>query len=173
MKLSHRLNLRGGAAARQSPGAYRTTIGAAPRYLLITYCIFALTACGGGGDGSNPEVIGPPPPVNLSFALNQVNGQNLPATFQTPDGLLVINLGSMQMKPDRTFSESITYNFTVPGGSAVLDTAITAGGYAQTGESIVFSVPASGGEAAYTFEGTLVGTTLTYNDNGFVAVYKR
>ena len=131
-------------------------------------------ACGGGGDKAGGEVTGPPPAaVALSFTLQQVNGQTLPATFQTAEGVLVITSGALVLRPELTFSESILYNLTAPGASAVADTAITTGTYAQTGTDIVFTVPPSGSEAGITFSGTVAGNTLTYNDAGFVAVYRR
>lgn len=128
-------------------------------------------ACGGSDSGA---VTAPPPePTTLSFALNQVNGQTLPATFQTADGVLVIGSGTFQLKPDKTFVENISYTFAPTGAAAAPDNAITNGTYVQSGTDIVFTVPPSGTDAGTVFGGTVSATTLSYNDAGFVAVYKR
>ncbi|MBA2688804.1 MAG: hypothetical protein H0U64_12005, partial [Gemmatimonadaceae bacterium] len=103
----------------------------------------------------------------------QVNGQNLPASFQTAEGLLVIGSGTMTLRPDKTFNESIAYTLAPPGGAAAPDAAITDGTYVQTGADVVFTIPPSAPDPQYTFTGTIVGQTLTYNDAGFVAVYSR
>ena len=160
-------------SGRSGFAKYRT-IASVSRYVPGAFLVFA-AACGGGGDKAADEITGPPPPaaVTLSFTLQQVNGQTLPASFQTAEGVLVITSGSMVLRPELTFSESILYNLTAPGASAVADTAITTGTYAQTGTDIVFTVPPSGSEGTITFSGTVVGNTLTYNDAGFVAVYRR
>lgn len=135
-----------------------------------------MLACGGGGgDKSGGDVTGPGPvvPVNLTFSLQQVNGQNVPATFQPTDGKLVITSGTMLLRTDKTFAESMVYTFTPTGGAAQPDTAITTGTYVQTGAEVVFTVPPAGTDPMHTFPGTISGNTLSYNDAGFVAVYQR
>ncbi len=160
---------------------YRT-ISAGFRCLAAALAVFAVSACGGsdGGGITEPLPPSPPPapapapaPVTLTFALKQVNGQNLPASFQTAEGLLVIGSGTMTLRPDKTFNESIAYTLTPPGGAAAPDAAITDGTYVQTGADVVFTIPPIAPDPQYTFTGTIVGQTLTYNDAGFVAVYSR
>lgn len=143
--------------------------------LMIAFSVLA--ACGGGDSSGGGDVTGPGPgpvvPVNLSFNLQQVNGQGLPATFQPTDGKLVISSGTMLLRADKTFSESMIYTFTPTGGATQPDTAITTGTYAQTGSDLVFTVPPAGADPLYTFAGTVSGNTLSYNDAGFMAVYQR
>ncbi|MBA2688786.1 MAG: hypothetical protein H0U64_11850, partial [Gemmatimonadaceae bacterium] len=85
------------------------TISAGYRCLAAALAVFAVSACGGSDGGGITEPPPPPPPVTLTFALKQVNGQNLPASFQTAEGLLVIGSGTMTLRPDKTFNESIAY----------------------------------------------------------------
>ncbi|MBA3467100.1 MAG: hypothetical protein H0T21_06785 [Gemmatimonadaceae bacterium] len=85
----------------------------------------------------------------------------------------MIGSGTMTLRPDKTFNENIAYTFAPPGGAAAPDAAITDGTYVQTGTDIVFTVPPIGPDPQFTFTGTIVGLTLTYNDAGFVAVYSR
>ncbi|MBA3656110.1 MAG: hypothetical protein H0W69_02015 [Gemmatimonadaceae bacterium] len=150
-----------------------TTISASFRCLAAALALFAVSACGGSDGGGITEPPPPPPPVTLTFALKQVNGQNLPASFQTAEGLLVIGSGTMTMRPDKTFTENIAYTLAPQGGTAAPDAAITAGTYVQTGADVIFTVSPIAPDPQYTFNGTIVGQTLTYNDAGFVAVYSR
>ncbi len=146
------------------------TIIPAIRSFTAAIALAGVIACGGSDSSA---VTAPPEPTTLSFTLSQVNGQTLPATFQTPDGVLVIGSGTLQLKPDKTFAENISYTFAPTGATAAPDNAITNGTYVQTGTDIVFTVPPSGTDPGAVFGGTVSATTLSYNDAGFVAVYKR
>lgn len=142
------------------------------RTAAVVLALAGATACG-GSDGGVGVTDPPPAAVPLTFALKQVNGQNLPASFQTAEGLLVIGSGTMTLRPDKSFSENIAYTLAPPGGAAAPDAAITDGTYVQTGADVVFTIPPIAPDPQYTFNGTIVGQTLTYNDAGFVAVYSR
>ena len=154
------------------PSEYRT-IWRWTCYRVAAFVIVASVACGGGGTGGDATVTGPPPATNLSFNLQQVNGQNLPATFQPVDGKLVITSGTMLLRTDKSFAENIIYTFTATGAASAVDTAVTLGTYVQTGSDLKFTVPPAGSDAGSVFSGTVSGNTLSYNDAGFVAVYLR
>lgn len=174
MKSTHlsRLLFSGPIIPALSQTRYKTIRGKVC-YGLAGLAMCAMLACGGGDKSGGDNVTGPVAPVNLTFSLQQVNGQNVPATFQPTDGKLVITSGTMLLRTDKTFSESMVYTFTPTGGAAQPDTATTTGTYAQTGADIVFTVPPAGTDPMYTFPGTISGNTLSYNDAGFVAVYQR
>lgn len=146
------------------------TIVPAVRSVATAIVLAGIVACGGSDSAA---VTGPPEPTTLSFALSQVNEQTLPATFQTADGVLVIGSGTFQLKPDKTFAENISYTFAATGSTAAPDNSITNGTYVQNGTDITFTVPPSGTDPGIVFGGTVSATTLSYNDAGFVAVYKR
>lgn len=149
------------------------TIRRKARYCIATFAAAAAIGCGGGGASGDGTVTGPPPATNLSFNLQQVNGQNLPATFQPPDGKLVITSGTMLLRTDKSFTENIIFTFTPTGAAAAADTAVTVGTYVQSGSAVTFTVPPAGTDAGSVFSGTISGNTLSYNDAGFAAVYLR
>lgn len=143
-----------------------------------------LAACGGGGGDAG--ITGPAQPPKIdpyvaaagSYALTSVNGSvALPGsvfyTTPAPGGRLDISSGSMVLRADKSFTE--TFNFTnIPvTGASTIDADVTTGTFVLTSGSIVFTIndPTSG---LHSWSGTLdAGGTISYNDQGFLAVYKK
>ncbi len=152
----------------------------APWRLLAALSLPLLAACGGGGGGdgaTGPVPVDPYVAAAGTYSLMSVNGSaGLPASVfysvPAPGGRIDINSGSMVLRVDKTFTE--TFNFVVipTTGASSTDSDITVGTFALANGAITFnSVDPSG---SHTWSGTLdVSATISYNDQGFLAVYKK
>lgn len=151
------------------------------RLLFLAAAVAASQACGGGsGDGSTSTPTAPLDPITLasgSYALLRVNGSTLPAEMQyttpSPGGRIDINSGTMVLRKDLTFTETFNFTNTPSGGTPTNDSDVTAGTFTLDNGTLTFSTP-DPPNPNHTWTGTLDATgTISYNDQGFVAVYKK
>ncbi len=128
------------------------------RRVLVACLVFGLVAC--GDDSVSPaDVAG-------TYTLQSVNGEGLPAVLaESTDFLIEVTAGSVTLNADLTCSHSVTQRET-DQGTVTTDTVVTACTYAiddgfmlaRSGETVVLP-------------GSILGTTLTIFDGGFVFVY--
>ncbi len=154
----------------------------APWRLLAALSLPLLAACGGAGGGDGATGPGPVPvdpyvAAAGSYSLVSVNGSpGLPASVfysvPAPGGRIDINSGSMVLRVDKTFTETFNFLVVPTTGASSTDSDITVGTFALSNGAITFnSVDPSG---SHTWSGTLdISATISYNDQGFLAVYKK
>ena len=118
-----------------------------------------LVACGGD------KATGPNP-VSGNYALQTVNGNNVPAVyFQDPSVKFEIVSGSFNIVGDNTWNGTFTLRGTdlTTGGVSTV-TPPVGGTYALNNGSITLT----DGRNGLTFTGTLAGGTLTVGSDAFV-----
>ena len=90
-----------------------------------------LVAC--GGDKITPP---PSPTVDGAYALQSVNGQALPITFDVEGTVMQLTASSIDVHKDHTYSYSFTLK-RLSDGQSVSDGF--SGSYGQSGNTITFS----------------------------------
>jgi hypothetical protein len=139
------------------------------RTTVLTLALLATAACGDdsptGSSQSN---------VTGTYNLLTVNAVAPPASvYQGPEGRVDITGGSMVLRADKSYTETITFRVQPTGGPAVNDQAIENGTYVQNGQTIQFTVPAQAGEPAFSYQGTVNSGTLSYTFEGTALVYRK
>lgn len=131
--------------------------------VLAAAIVLPLTACG-DRDPTEPAAA-----VSGRYPLRTINGQNLPFTVQRVgnDSAEVIH-GSITFRADSTFSDSVTFRFTIDDEVTIDEDAIT-GTYRLSGTAVTLT-PADGSNA-YTL--SVSGTTLTQTFDQFALVYRK
>jgi len=158
------------------------TLARRPALLAALLSVCFVAACGGGGGDA---VTAPPPPppdpyvvAAGTYALLSVNGSlGLPVsivyTTPAPGGRLDITSGSMVLRADKTFKEVFRFTDVPASGASRADSDVTTGTFTLGGGVIAFSTP-DPPNPAHTWSGTLDASgTISYNDQGFQAVYKK
>jgi hypothetical protein len=129
--------------------------------------VLPLAACGDSTGPGEQRVDG-------TYTLAQVNGQAPPVTlFQSTDGRLEITGGSLVLRSDFSYQETIGLRAVPASGSPVTQDEIENGTYSVVGSSITFTVPASGGNPSFSYSGAISGNTITYTVEGFSLVYRK
>ena len=139
-----------------------------PALLAAATALLALSAC------SESSVADPHQQAAGVFLLESIDGQTLPAliTSSPTDGDVRVTTGSLFLSADRRFQETLTVTHQPPGSVAPQNgTAVASGTYTVIGDSVEFSIAASGSTPASTMQAKLRGDTLTYSILGRVVLY--
>jgi hypothetical protein len=139
---------------------------------LITGALLSVVALVGCGDDS--ETTGPSDAAG-TYQMQSVNGQALPATTETftGGGKFEYTAGTFVLRGDKTYTETINTRTTAAGGTVTTDSAVETGTYVRNGETIQFTIPATATVDAFSYEGTLSGSTLSYTFSGIAVLYKK
>lgn len=129
-------------------------------FVLVGLAI-GLVACGGGHDATAP--VDPSAAIAGSYTLTKVNGSTLPAIyFQNSAGTITTTGGSLTLRPDHSYIQSVSLTATYTGGSPQPQTVNENGTFAVTGSQITFTVPASAGGSALSYTGAVSGGIVSY-----------
>lgn len=134
---------------------------ASPIVRLMTVAALVLAAAACGKDSSTA----PKPSVAGAYALQKVDGHNLPATIfdgpvqtdagQTVQAQLIINSGGFELLTDGTYTTNVSLKIVAQGQSQ--NEPMTSGGrYTQSGNTIHFT-----DDDGTQFDGTLQSGKLT------------
>jgi hypothetical protein len=129
-----------------------------------------LAACG-GSDSNAPDNSH----VGV-YALVSVDGETLPVTIADEPGLLVtLTEGAMTLNANNTFALTTRFEAVVNGEPIPPGFTNCNGSYRRSGNTITLTSTGTEECDAVTTTGTLSGdgNTLTVNDQGSVAVFKR
>ncbi|CAN5837201.1 hypothetical protein BH23GEM6_BH23GEM6_24240 [soil metagenome] len=130
--------------------------------IFVLTTLLPLAACGDGGPTDPTQsAVG-------TYTLVQVNGA-LPALLeQFPEGRVDVVSGTLRLRGDRTYTETVNLQFTPSTGVVQTFPATENGTFTVTGSTVQFQT--SDGD---TYSGTLSGNTLSYNVDGFSATYQK
>jgi hypothetical protein len=132
------------------------------RRLFAALALATLAAC--GSDSSvNPNNDA----VEGVYSLRTVNGQPLPFTVQGNGITIVLTSDVMTVAKDGSWTETVAYRQTVDG-QTTNEADADAGSWTRVGDTMTFTSSANGN-----FQGSYANGTVTFNDPGFVAVFKR
>lgn len=136
--------------------------------MLAAAAFLSVSACG------DSSVTDPYHDAAGVFLLQSIAGQPLPAmiTSSPTEGDVRVTTGSLFLSADRRFQETLTITHQPPGGAPPRNgTAAASGTYTVVGDSVEFSIAASGSTPASTMQATLRGDTLSYSVLGRVVLY--
>ncbi|MBA3969264.1 MAG: hypothetical protein H0X52_04100 [Gemmatimonadetes bacterium] len=134
---------------------------------LILALSLPLAACGDSTGPGEQRVDG-------TYTLVQLNGQAPPVTvFQSAAGRVEITGATLLLRPDFSYRETINVRGVPATGAPVTQDEIENGTYTVVGNSITFTIPASGGEPSYSYTGAVSGNTVTYTFEGLAFVYRK
>lgn len=138
------------------------------RSAVLGFALLSASACGDDATGSsNPSATG-------TYNLQTVNAKAPPTTlYQNEYERVDITGGTLVLRSDKSYTETVNYRVAIAGGPAQDDRFIENGTYVQNGTSIQFTVPASGGDPAFSYQATLNGNTLSYTLEGTALVYRK
>jgi D-serine deaminase-like pyridoxal phosphate-dependent protein len=134
----------------------------------VAAALLSLCACG------ESSVTDPYQDAAGVFLLQSIAGQTLPAviTSSSTDGEVRVTTGSLFLSADRRFQETLTVTVRPPGDEPPQNgTAVASGTYTIVGDSVEFSISASGSTPASAMQATLRGDTLSYSVAGRVVLY--
>ena len=145
--------------------------------LLVCGLALTLVACGDSAVATGPDTQQPQTDV---YTLTEFAGQSLPAHFTNGSQTGIVTAGALLLNADMSYSVTQTgYTSQTIGGvtvnSQTATDTIEAGTYDVTGTKIVFtaSVNAPGGGTAYTHQGSISGSYVSYTDaSGTLYVYQ-
>ncbi len=131
--------------------------------IFVLTSLLPLAACGDGGPTDpSQSAVG-------TYTLVQVNGSALPALLgQFAEGGVDVLSGTLTLRGDRTYTETVNVRITPSTGVVQTFPAIEDGTFTVTGSTVQFQT--SDGD---TYSGTLSGTTLSYNVDGLSATYQK
>jgi hypothetical protein len=132
------------------------------RRLFAALALAAVAACG-SDTSTNPNNDA----VEGSYSLHTVNGQPLPYTVQGNGVTIVLTSDVLTVSEDGSWKETITYRQT-SDGVTTNEADADAGSWTRVANTITFESSAVG-----VFEGTYAKGTVTFDDPGFLAVFKR
>ena len=132
---------------------------------LIAVVAAALLVVGcGGGDSTGPD------PFNGSlgnYQLTQVNGSTVPMTYyQGTDGTITILNGSMALRSDHSYTQTLNLRADYSDGSSENVPVIENGSFNVTGSQITFTIPASGSDPAFSYTGAVDNGVVSYTYDG-------
>ena len=134
---------------------------------LLLALIVPLAACGDSSGPSEPRYDG-------TYNMVQVNNQGVPVTIQqSTSGRIEITGGTLVLRPDFSYQETINLRGIPASGAPITDRIIENGTYTVVGNTITFTVPASAGERAFSYTGAISGNTVTYTSGGISFVYRK
>ncbi len=139
------------------------------RLFALCLAAFSAAAC---DSGSSTEPGGGM--VASTYALETVNGARLPATiFRDADGRIEATAGTLTLRGDRSYTESFQVRLVPTSGPSDSDEITENGTYSVVGSTITFTVPAGGGEPAFSYTGAINGDVLTYAVEGTSVQYRK
>lgn len=132
-----------------------------------------LAGCGGSGDSTAP--VDPSQAAVGNYALTQVNGGPLPATFfQNSAGRVEYTSGSMALRPDLSFTETRNSRIVYTDGTMSPNSAaVDNGTFTVVGSQVTFTIPAQGSSAAFSYTGAFSAGVVTYTFDGIAYRYQR
>lgn len=136
--------------------------------LLATLALVALASCSGDGPtGTETRIDG-------TYTLRQANGAAVPTTVaQNEFGRLEITSGTMVLRQDRSYTETLQLRVVYTDGTSETDAAIENGSYEVAGSTVTFTVPSSVAQEGYSYNGQVDGKVLTYSGGGLSVRYER
>jgi hypothetical protein len=124
--------------------------------------------------GCKSDSTGPADTVAGNYVLATVNAGGLPAiVFQNSAGRVVILTATMLLRDDKSYVETRNYSAILITGENAPTTEVENGNYSVVGTQITFSIPASGGNAAFSYTGAVAGGALTYTYGGISYRYQK
>ena len=131
------------------------------RRLFAVFALATLAAC--ASDSTNPNNDA----VEGVYSLRTVNGQPLPYTVQQNGTTIVLTSDVLTVSEDGSWNETIAYRLT-QNSQTTNEADADAGSWSRSGSVISFNSNSVG-----PFSGTYAKGTVTFDDPGFVAVFKR
>ena len=129
------------------------------RFLVL---ILPLAACGNEPTDPTEAAVG-------TYTLVQFNGSNLPAvTSQDATGRVEAVSGTLTLRSDASFAETINARFTPTSGAVQTTSLNNSGTFTTAGNTVQFRTSES-----VRYSGTLSGNTLEYTAQGFTARYQK
>jgi hypothetical protein len=134
--------------------------------LLLVFAL-VLGACDDGPTDPQASVRG-------TYQLQDIDGAALPATlFETVDGELQITSGTMVLRSDNSYVETLELRAVYDDGTTETATNIENGTYSLAGGTVTFTVPASLTTEGYSYSGEVSGRTLSYDAGGAILTFRR
>ena len=133
------------------------------RRLFAALAFATLAACGSDSSTNPNNTV-----VEGTYSLKTVNGQVLPFTIQGNGITVVLTSDVLTIAQGGSWTETIAYKQTVSGGATTNEVDADAGSWTRIGNTVTFTSTANG-----TFQGTINDGTVTFDDPGFLAVFKR
>jgi hypothetical protein len=131
-----------------------------------------VAAC--GGDASGPNVEDPYAAAAGTFTLTTANGQLPYVFFQNSAGRAEIYGGSMVLRQDRSYTETLNARAVFNTGAPPTNSNnVESGTYTIVGSQVTWTVPPSGADAGFSYTGALSGRTLTYTYDGIAYVFTK
>ena len=98
-----------------------------------------------------------------TYALTQVNAKAVPMVYvDDVTGKLEILSGSMTLRSDHTYNQTLSVRSTPPGGASQTSAIPENGTFTANSEQIIFTIPASGGAPALSYSAQVAGSVVTY-----------
>jgi len=134
----------------------------------LLLALAALTACGGGDGGNDPQVSLPG-----TYSLSTIDGQGVPyLLYQDTEVKVEAKNGTFTITGSGTYTENVTLKFTDANGVEEIP-AICSGTYTRSGNNLTITENETdecvGGDWTATWDGR---NTITI-DYGVLFVYKR
>ena len=130
------------------------------RRVFLAFLIFGITACGDDATGLE-DVVG-------IYTLQTIEGDPLPwVLLQVGADMIEVIAGSVTLNADRTCTDSITLRIT-QGGIVTSDPETDECTYTTDGQAVTLSY-----EDDTVSSGSIIGSTLTITDDGFVFIFRR
>lgn len=138
------------------------------KFVLVLLAAFLpLAACGDSTGPGEQRVDG-------TYTLVQLNGQAPPVTLQqTTSGRVEVTGATLVLRPDFSYRETINLRGIPATGAPITQDVIEDGSYTVVGNSITFTIPASGGNQSLSYTGAISGNTVTYTFGGRAFVYRK
>jgi hypothetical protein len=132
------------------------------RRLFAVLALATLAACG-SDTATNPNNDA----VEGAYSLNTVNGKPLPFTIQANGVTIVLTSDVLTVSENGSWVETIAYRQTIEG-ETTNEADADAGTWVRMGNTITFTSNSVG-----TFQGIYANGSVTFDDPGFLAVFKR
>ena len=143
--------------------------GTMKRILGLGFAMFALASCK-GTDSTGPSRNDP---VG-EYLLATLNGGGLPSIiFENSAGRITLDNATMLLRSDHSYVETRNYRTHYANGSETLSPEVENGSYAIVGTQITFSIPATGGNAAFSYIGATSSGDLTYTYQSVAYLYRK
>jgi hypothetical protein len=121
--------------------------------------VVGVLACG-GSDSTAPN---PTQALIGNYLLTQVNGQATPMIYlQDPTAKVEILGGSMVLRTDHTYNQTLSVRVTQPDGTTQTSPISENGTFTGNTEHIIFTIPGSGSVAALSYQADVAGTVVSY-----------
>jgi hypothetical protein len=129
-------------------------------FLLLAF-VLPLAACEGPTDPTQTAV--------GTYGLVQFNGSALPTiTSQDATGRVEVVSGTLTLRSDRSFAETINARFTPTSGAVQTTSVNNSGTFTVTGNTVRFQT-----SDGATYSGTMDGIILQYTVQGIVVRYEK